>query len=60
MVFHRKHGDQVLNLPPTCFPNPKLTYFAFQSFEIKYHLKKLDSNGGFDPDNMFPLVLKKT
>ena len=44
MVFQGKQCDQVLNLPPTCFPNPKLTYFAFKSFEIRYYLNELGSN----------------
>ena len=29
-------------------------------YEIKYYLKELDSNGGSDPENRFPLFLKKT
>ena len=59
-VFQRKQCDQVLNLPPIYFSNPKLTYFIFESSEIKYQLKELDSNGDSDSDNMFPLFLKKT
>ena len=35
-----------------------VTYFAFKSSEIKYYLKKLDSNGSSDSDNMFPIFLK--
>ena len=58
-VFQRKHCDQVLNLPPTCFPNLNLTYFVFKSSEIKYYLMELDSNGGLDLDIMFPLFKKK-
>ena len=27
-VFQKKQSDQELNLPPTCFPKPKFTYFA--------------------------------
>ena len=55
MVFQRKQCSQVLNLPPICFPNHKLTYFAFKYSEISYYLKKLDSNGGSDPNNMLSL-----
>ena len=52
-VFKRKQCDQVLHLPPTCFHNPKITYFAFITSEIKYYLKELNSKGGLDPDNIF-------
>ena len=59
-VFQRKQCDQVLELPPTCFPPPKFTYFAFKSSEVKYYLRGLDSHGGSDPNNIFPLFLKMT
>ena len=52
-------SDQKLNLPPTCFPKPKFTYFAFKSSEIKYYLKDLNPHGGLDPHNIFPLFLNK-
>ena len=55
LVFQRKQCDQVLNLLLTRFPNPKLTYFAVKSSEIKYYLKELDYYSGSDPDNMFSL-----
>ena len=54
-IFQRKKCEQVLNPPPIFFRYTKLTYFAFKSSEIKYYLKEMDSNGGSDPDNVFPL-----
>ena len=57
-AFHEKQSGQVLNLPPTCFPSPKLTYFAFRSSEIKNYLNNLNSSGGSDPNGIFPLFLK--
>ena len=59
-VFQRKQSDQILDLPPTCFPLPKFTCFAFKSIEVKQYLKDLDSQGGSDPNNIFPLFLKET
>ena len=59
-IFQRKQCDQKLDLPSTCFPDTKLKYFAFKSSEIRYYLMELDSSGGSDPDNIFPLFLKKT
>ena len=35
MAFQGKQCDQVLNFSPICFPYHKLTYFAFNSSEIK-------------------------
>ena len=29
-----KQSDQDFDLLPSCFPNPKFTYFAFKPFEI--------------------------
>ena len=58
-VFQRKQSSQELNLPPTCFPEPKLTHLAFKSKELKRYLEDLDSLGGSDPNDIFPLFLKK-
>ena len=46
---------QELNL----FPNPKLTYFAFKSYKIKYYPKDLNPYASFDPHNNFTLFLNK-
>ena len=53
-VFQNKQNVQELDLPPTCFPNLKLTYFAFKFSKIKYSLKDLNLHGGLDPHNIFP------
>ena len=58
-VFQQKQSAQVLQLPATCFPQPKLSYFAFKSSEVKFYLNDLDSSGGSDPNGLFPLFLKK-
>ena len=58
-TFQKKQCGQVLTLPPTCFPQPKFTRFAFKSSELKYYLSDLDSLGGLDPNNIFPLFLVK-
>ena len=58
-VFQTKQCNLELDLPPTCFPMPKFTSMAFKSSEIKFYLKDLDSNGGCDPCDIFPLFLKK-
>ena len=59
-VFQGKQSNQKLSLPPTCFPSPDFSYFAFKSSEVRYYLSNLDSHGGTDPCNMFPLFFKKT
>ena len=52
MVFQRKQCDQVLNLSPDL----KLTYFVFKFPEIRYWLKKLDSNYCYDPEKTADLI----
>ena len=37
-IFQRKQCDQVLNLPPTYFLNPKLTHFDLKPSDIIYYL----------------------
>ena len=49
IVFQNKQSDQVFNLPPTCFPNPKITYFALKLAEIKYSQKDLIFYGSLGP-----------
>ena len=38
----------------SCFPEPKLTSFAFRSSEVKKLLLDLDSFGAVDPNGIFP------
>ena len=57
--FQKKQSDQDISLPSSCFPNPEFTYFAFKSSELKYYLNNLDSFGGTDPNDLFPLFFKK-
>ena len=59
-TFLSKQSGQVLNLPSTCFPCPKLTYFAFRSSEVKSYLNDLDSSGGTDPNQIFPMFLRNS
>ena len=59
-TFLSKQSGQVLNLPSTCFPCPKLTYFAFRSSEVKSYLNDLDSSGGADPNQIFPMFLRNS
>ena len=58
-VFQRKQYYQVINLLPHVFLT-LANLFSFKSSGIKYYLKEMDYNGGSDPDNVFPLFLKKT
>lgn len=57
--FKGKQSNQILDLPPTCFPEPKLTSIAFRAKELKGYLQDLDTYGGNDPDGFFPLFFKK-
>ena len=59
-AFKAKQSDQVLDLPPTCFPQPSITSFAFRSSKVLSLLSDLDSQGGTDPNDIFPLFLKET
>ena len=45
-----------MHLPST---SPSLTTFAFRSREVKGLLLDLDSYGGTDPMEIFPLFLKR-
>ena len=52
-VFDSKQSNEKLDIPLSCFPEPKLTSFAFQSSEVKklcftsILLKLLEPNGIF-------------
>ena len=58
-VFQGKQSNWSPDLPPTCHTSPKLCGMAFRSSEIKHYLDDLDSFGSIDPNNIFPLFLKK-
>lgn len=58
-AFNAKQSNQTLNLPPTCFPQPAITSFAFRSSKVLSILSGLDSHGGVDPNGIFPLFLKE-
>ena len=59
-VFRSKQSDQILDLPPTCFPEVSFSSFAFRSKAVFNILSDLDSYGGVDPNGVFPLFLKKS
>ena len=59
-VFDSKQNRESVNLPPSCFPEPKLTTIAFRSRTVKKFLMDLDTFGGTDPNGFFPLFFKKT
>ena len=54
--FDGKQSRDPVDMPSTCHPSPSLTTFAFRSREVKRLLLDLDSYGGTDPLDMFPLV----
>ena len=53
--FDGKQSRDPVDLPSTCHPSPSLTTLAFRSREVKRLLLDLDSYGGTDPLDMFPL-----
>ena len=57
--FDGKQSRDVINLPPTCHPSPKLTSLAFKAKEVIHILSKLDARGGIDPTGFFPLIFKR-
>ena len=59
-VFDSKQSNAKLTMPPSCFPEPKLTTLAFRSREIRSLLLDLDAYGGAGPDGIFPLFFIKT
>ena len=58
--FDSKLSRAVLDLPPTCHPEPRLSAFAFRSREVFRLLCDLDAGGGVDPTGIFPLFFKNT
>ena len=58
-VFDAKQSRNIIELPPTCHPEPVFCGFAFRSKVILHILSKLDSFGGTDPLGFFPLFCKK-
>ena len=58
--FDSKHSRKAVDLPPTSYPSPSLTTFAFRSKEVRRHLLDLDPYGGTDRFGMFTLFLKRT
>ena len=58
-AFEAKQSAEEIPLPDTCHPEPRLTRFAFRARDVKNILDSLDSWGGNDPDNFFPLFFKK-
>ena len=57
--FDSKQSRDVVNLPATCHPQPKLCGFAFRSREVLRLLSELDPQGGPDPLGFFPLFFKE-
>ena len=51
------HGS--VNIPSSCFPEPKLNSLAFRSSEVQKILENLDVHGGVDPNGLFPSFFKK-
>ena len=58
--FDSKQSRESVELPPTCYPSPGFTSFAFWSSEVRRLLLGLDPYGGSVPLDMFPLFLKRT
>ena len=58
--FYGKQSRDPVDLSSTCHPSSSLTAFVFRSRKVKRLLPDLDSYGGTDPLDMFPLFLMKT
>ena len=58
--FDGKQSRESVDLPLTCHPSPRLTFFAFRSSEVMHLLLDLDPYGISDPLSMFPIFLKRT
>ena len=58
--FRRKQSDENVPLPQSCFPDVKLSKFAFRSTELAALLNDLDPFGGCDPLGFLPLFIKKS
>ena len=48
-------ATEKLEIPLSCFPNPKVNSFAFWSSKAKKLLLDLNSFGAVDPNGIFPL-----
>ncbi len=57
-VFRSKQSEDLIELPPTCFPEASFSKFAFRSRDVLKLLSYLDSYGGVDPNCIFPLFIK--
>ena len=57
LFIYSKQSNEKLEIPLSCFPEPKLNSFAFRSSEIKNILLDLDSFGAVDPNGIFPLLI---
>ena len=58
--FDSKQCRDQFDPPQFCYPAPKLCSVAFRSRMVEKLLLDLDSYGGSDPYDMFPLFFKKT
>ena len=56
-TFEAKQSSRILQLPPTCHPQPVLSGVAFRSRKIRELLSGLESYGGTDSLGFFPFVL---
>ena len=52
-VFDSKQSNEKLNNPLSCFPEPKLTSFAFHSSKVKKLLLDLNSFEADNPNGIF-------
>ena len=58
-TFEAKQSSHILELPPTCHPQPVLRGVAFRSRKIRELLSGFDSYGGTDSLGFFPLFYKE-
>ena len=56
-TFEDKQNSRILQLPPTCHPQPVLSGVAFLSRKIRELLSGLESYDGTDSLGFFPFVL---
>ena len=57
--FNSKMSRGDIEIPPGCYPEPKLTSIAFRSSELKKILDDLDAHGSVDPNGLFPSLFKR-
>ena len=58
--FDSKQSRKAVELLITCHPSPSRTTFAFRSSKVRRLLLDLDSYGGTDSFDIFPIFLKRT